>query len=399
MAVAQRGPGAAGRPPRGQRGCLSCHGPGGRLADPEGTRGIGSVPSFEHDDVTAYAKSEGEIREWILDGKPRRLREEPAGRAGPAPADARLGRPALTSRGRSPRRVREGRLRLRSAARSRGGGPRRRRAPGLLLLPRPAGPLRHPEPGSLKGYVPAWSGADFPELARDEGEIREWIRDGGPKRLRDNPLAAFFMRRQAIRMPAYGDRVSEDEVREITAYIRWLRRSGPSPGTAEPRRACARSFEGRPEVCYTGAMSDDKRSSPRVLNVVEVDCHTIDGTDMPVAARISDLSTTGAFLDSMNGLPPGTRLALRFMAGQQEVRVAAEVVHTMPQFRHGRALPGPLGRGTRGDRGPDQGAGLEGRTTRRSKTTPVELPAIGRNVTRTRSRPRRSPSGIAYSTG
>jgi hypothetical protein len=88
-------------------------------------------------------------------------------------------------------------------------------------------------------------------------------------------------------------------------------------------------------VCYTGAMSDDKRSSQRVLNVVEVDCHTIDGTDMPVAARISDLSTTGAFLDSMNALPPGTRLALRFMAGQQEVRVAAEVVHTMPQFGMG----------------------------------------------------------------
>jgi hypothetical protein len=71
------------------------------------------------------------------------------------------------------------------------------------------------------------------------------------------------------------------------------------------------------------------------MSAVEVDCQTADGAALPVAARISDLSTAGAFLDSMNPLPPGTRLALRFMAGAQEVRVAAEVVHTMPNFGMG----------------------------------------------------------------
>jgi hypothetical protein len=82
-------------------------------------------------------------------------------------------------------------------------------------------------------------------------------------------------------------------------------------------------------------MSETKRSSPRVSNVAEVECHTVDGTETPVAARMSDLSTTGAFLDSMNVLPPGTRLALRFRAGQQEISVAAEVMHTMPNFGMG----------------------------------------------------------------
>jgi hypothetical protein len=82
-------------------------------------------------------------------------------------------------------------------------------------------------------------------------------------------------------------------------------------------------------------MSQDKRASPRVTNVVDVDCRTMDGTDVPLAARISDLSTSGAFLDSMNAVPPGTRLALRFTAGGQEIRAAAEVVHTMPQFGMG----------------------------------------------------------------
>jgi hypothetical protein len=82
-------------------------------------------------------------------------------------------------------------------------------------------------------------------------------------------------------------------------------------------------------------MTEPKRASPRVQSAVEVDCRTMDEADMAVAARISDLSATGAFLDSMNPLPPGTRLALRFMAGPREVRVAAEVVHLMPQFGMG----------------------------------------------------------------
>ena len=82
-------------------------------------------------------------------------------------------------------------------------------------------------------------------------------------------------------------------------------------------------------------MSENKRSSPRVYNVVEVECYTIDETATLVAARMSDVSTTGAFLDSMSGLRAGTRLALRFKVGAQEVRVAAEVMHMMPSFGMG----------------------------------------------------------------
>ncbi len=204
------------------RGCLACHGPAGRLSDPDGALGVGSVPSFEHDDVRAYAKTEAEIREWILDGRPRRLREADAGEAEPVlrmPAwRGRLSASeveelvayvkAVSEFETPPDEVAEGRD---AAARL-----------GCFACHGPQGRFDTPNPGSLKGYIPAWSGRDFPELARDDGEIREWIRDGSPKRLRDNSVAAFFLRRQAIRMPAYGDRVSEDEVRRISAYIGWL---------------------------------------------------------------------------------------------------------------------------------------------------------------------------------
>ncbi len=210
-----------------ERGCLSCHGPGGHLADPDGSLGIGTVPAFDHDDVRSYARSEAEIREWILDGKPRRLRDEPE--AGPEPL---LRMPAW--RGRlSPAEV-DRLVAFVKAVSDFDPAPEAAAAGrdvaarfGCFSCHGLEGRFDTPNPGSLKGYVPAWSGADFPELARDDREIREWVRDGGPKRLRGNPVAAFFLHRQAIRMPAFGDRVSEDELRQVVAYIRWLRQAAP----------------------------------------------------------------------------------------------------------------------------------------------------------------------------
>jgi mono/diheme cytochrome c family protein len=206
-----------------EKGCLSCHGPAGRLADPDGTLGIGGVPSFAHDDVTAYAKSEADIREWILDGGPRRLRDEADGEPEPV-----LRMPAWRGRLSSEqvghliayvKAVSDFDPVPAAAAQGRDVAARL----GCFTCHGPQGRFDTPNPGSLKGYIPSWSGADFPELARDEAEVREWIRDGSPKRLRDHPVAAFFMRRQAIRMPAYGNRVSEEDVRQIAAYIGWLR--------------------------------------------------------------------------------------------------------------------------------------------------------------------------------
>lgn len=207
-----------------ERGCVSCHGASGRLADPDGTLGVGNVPSFDHDDVVAYARSEAEIREWILDGKPRRLRAS----AGDEPAPV-LAMPAW--RGRlSTREVEQLVAWIKAvsdfdpvpedAAAGRDAAARL----GCFACHGPQGRFDTPNPGSLKGHIPSWTGRDFLELARDDAEIREWIRDGSPRRLRENPVAAFFLRRQAIRMPAYGTRATDEDVERIVAYIRWLRR-------------------------------------------------------------------------------------------------------------------------------------------------------------------------------
>ena len=77
-------------------------------------------------------------------------------------------------------------------------------------------------------------------------------------------------------------------------------------------------------------MLEVQRSSPRVYHPVEVDCRTLDAARDTVVARMSDLSATGAFLES-GGLEPGTLLALGFKVGDQDVRVTAQVVHQTPR--------------------------------------------------------------------
>jgi mono/diheme cytochrome c family protein len=213
-------------------GCLACHGAAGRRVDPDGARGIGSVPAFDRDDVTAYSRREAEIREWILDGRPRRLRESgeppplipmPAwrGRLAQAEADALVAWvSAVSDFTPVPAPV--------AAARETIAGL------GCFACHGPQGRGDTPNPGSLKGYIPSWSGTDFPELARDDHEVREWIRDGAPRRLRENPIAAWFMRRQAIRMPAFGERVGDAELEQVVRYIRWLRGPGAPPARDAP---------------------------------------------------------------------------------------------------------------------------------------------------------------------
>jgi len=207
-------------------GCFACHGPGGVTGLPDAGPGIGGVPAFARDELRASARDEGEIREWILDGMPRRLREE----AGTGDERAQLLRmPAwrgVLSDGEARDLVAY--VKAVSDFDLPPSGPifdgheiAERR--GCFGCHGPQGRGNAPNPGSLKGYIPSWDGADFPELARDEAEVREWILDGSPRRLRENRLAAFFLGRQVLQMPAYKGRLRDDEVERLLDYVRWLR--------------------------------------------------------------------------------------------------------------------------------------------------------------------------------
>jgi hypothetical protein len=80
---------------------------------------------------------------------------------------------------------------------------------------------------------------------------------------------------------------------------------------------------------------DEKRASPRVSYPCEVDCSGVGIGMSPLNPRISDLSATGAFVDSMVTLPAGTAVRLKFSLPSLVVDCTGQVVHEMPQFGMG----------------------------------------------------------------
>jgi mono/diheme cytochrome c family protein len=203
------------------QGCLGCH--GGRGESPLLPRQFTDLDDVERET----------LREWILDGMPRRVRQDPELREALETAAIRM--PAWRER-LSNAQVDDLIAYLRALASAdvpeeplaRTGHAVAERL-GCFRCHGPGGRGADRNPGSLKGYIPPWDGRDFPELVVDEAELREWILDGRPQRLQANPLARFFLDRQAIRMPAFRGRITEEELRALEAYIGWLRREPVPP--------------------------------------------------------------------------------------------------------------------------------------------------------------------------
>jgi hypothetical protein len=81
-------------------------------------------------------------------------------------------------------------------------------------------------------------------------------------------------------------------------------------------------------------MGYDKRAKARVGYLCEVQCSGV-SVGVALNSRISDLSVTGAFIDSMVTLPEGTMVRLKFSLPSVEIDCAGVVMHEMPQFGMG----------------------------------------------------------------
>ncbi len=210
-----------------EKGCFTCHGPGGSRGMANPGHGLGDVPAFSEDLVRMYAESEGEIREWIEDGMPRRLRRDPAqmslreGAAIRMPAWRDLiSKEELADLVAFVKAVSDFERPQDDKAEE---GRQIARRMGCFNCHGPQGRGSLPNVRAFKGYIPAWDGRDFPVLARDDQEIRLWILDGGTRRLWANPAVRWFLERQPIKMPAYRGHLTEAEVERLIDYIRWLR--------------------------------------------------------------------------------------------------------------------------------------------------------------------------------
>ncbi len=218
-------------------GCFACHGPGGVRGAANHGRLDRTVPTFEGD-VMMYAKTRAEVREWIADGVPaRRARSETwrterergalrmpafgrrlgageiddlvefvlASAGSPAPADS------LAARGLA-----------------------RAEALGCTGCHGAGGRFARPNPGSFKGVVPSWDGADFADLVRDRAEFDAWVKDGVSRRLASNPLARYFLRRAALHMPRFERHLEPGDLDALWAYVTWLRSPAGRLADAQP---------------------------------------------------------------------------------------------------------------------------------------------------------------------
>ena len=79
----------------------------------------------------------------------------------------------------------------------------------------------------------------------------------------------------------------------------------------------------------------EKRQSPRVSFACEVECSGVGMGLSPLNPRISDISASGAFIDSITHIPEGSKVKVKFMLGGREISATAEIAHSMPQFGMG----------------------------------------------------------------
>ncbi len=207
-------------------GCFDCHGP-------DGTGGVknpgskdGEVPGFSGGTPMMWAKSEDELREYILDGAPARKRQDP--RHKQQEEAQLLAMPAY----RGSLRTRDiddliayvravSGLVVPTDELARQGQDLAYRL-GCFHCHGPMGAGGSQNPGSLKGYIPGWWGADFRELVHNDNELRGWIRDGEIQRLRDHPIAKHFINWQRVSMPAFKDFITDQQLQALMRYVRWV---------------------------------------------------------------------------------------------------------------------------------------------------------------------------------
>ena len=210
-------------------GCFACHGSGGGQPIRNPGSQSGEVPGWTGGTWMMWNKTEEDVRGWIADGHPPGRAPDPKALIRMPAFRKRLGRAAMDDL-----------VGYVLAVSQFGPPPGEQVAAGKEAAfrlgcfgchgPEGRGVLRNP--GSFKGYIPPWDGADFPDLVRDEAEFAEWVRNGISDRFRANAAARAFLDRQAIAMPSYGDRVSNEEVKALAAYVAWVRATPRAPAGA-----------------------------------------------------------------------------------------------------------------------------------------------------------------------
>jgi mono/diheme cytochrome c family protein len=207
-------------------GCFGCHGPEGRGGIPNPGSEWETVPAFTERVPMMFAKTDLELREYVLDGSPRSKRDDETYQAEMEAAALQMpayrGRMTDTELDAIMAFIRAASGLLYPDDDEAGRGMDLAVTNGCFGCHGDMGGGGVPNPGSLKGYIPGFWGADFHELVDNDDELLEWIREGSIARLRDNPVANHFLEQQIIKMPAYADHLTDKQIRSLAAAVRWI---------------------------------------------------------------------------------------------------------------------------------------------------------------------------------
>jgi len=201
--------------------CFSCHGPAGMggIADP--TSLSGKIPGWDGGAVKMYITTEQDVREWILYGKSigdsvvKKFEEMEPFIPMPAYKD-HLSEQELDDLVAYFKAVSRWDPDIPDDAYE---GGKIASFLGCFGCHGPSGMGGNPNPGSIKGHLKPWN-----ELVGNEKILSEWIMDGIPRYLSENPEVKKRVKQQIIPMPGYRKYLSNDELNRIIAYINWLRK-------------------------------------------------------------------------------------------------------------------------------------------------------------------------------
>ena len=193
-------------------GCFTCHGELGRsgIAIPGSDEG---VPRWDGSVWMMYVENDEDIRRYIVDGSP-------PDTAIPMPAYGDVVSASDVDDLVATFKVLAGMVAPERGTSARAGYDLAREW-GCFSCHGPAGSGGLPNPGSFTGFVPGWYGADFRDLVRSRQEFDAWILDGSIPRLREHPIAGFFLERQRLPMPAY-QKMTQEQLDSLWNYTRWL---------------------------------------------------------------------------------------------------------------------------------------------------------------------------------
>jgi mono/diheme cytochrome c family protein len=229
---------------RGERlatalGCFTCHGPLGTggvanptrsAADGKNFRTLGAegeVPPFTEQTQMMYVKTTDDLREYILDGAPKRRRDDPEYRQKMEAAALQM--PAYRDRVSAAEledlvvflRANSGQIIPEEKDANRGYELALELDCFACHGAMGAGGL--PNPGSFKGYIPGFWGADYDELVENREELVQWLADGKIARIAEHPIGRIYFEGQSVKMPAYGQFVQPADIQALVAYVEWLR--------------------------------------------------------------------------------------------------------------------------------------------------------------------------------